>query len=151
MPLARLTDGETIGYEALVRWVREDGTVATPDKFLEVASRTGLITRIDETMLRLNMDMLTRLPAPQTIGVNISAATLASGNLVHVVTTELDRCGVDPTRLHLEVTETDLLHVTDGIRTTMQTLSDLGIDWWVDDFGTGYSSSHTCGTFRSTD
>jgi EAL domain-containing protein (putative c-di-GMP-specific phosphodiesterase class I) len=140
MPLAQLSDGEVIGYESLVRWVTDDGVVATPDTFLDVASRTGLITRIDERMVRLSIDLLTRLPEHHTVAVNIAAATLASGNLVHVVTTQLDAFGVDPTRLHLEVTETDLINVTEGVHRTMRSLADLGIDWWVDDFGTGYSS-----------
>jgi EAL domain-containing protein (putative c-di-GMP-specific phosphodiesterase class I) len=56
------------------------------------------------------------------------------------VTSALADAGVDAHRLHLEVTETALLQVTDTVRDTMEQLAGLGVAWWVDDFGTGFSS-----------
>lgn len=140
MPVSSLDDGEVEGYEALVRWVREDGSVLSPGDFLDVAERTGLILAIDRTILSQTFDVMAGLPAGLQFGVNVSAATLASGTLEQWLPSELQRTGVDPHRINLEVTETALLHVTDSVQQTMSVLSDLGIAWWVDDFGTGFSS-----------
>ena len=74
------------------------------------------------------------------LAVNVSAATLASDDFAAFVMAELARVGVDPARLHLEVTETSLLLVSDRIRVAMEELAAQGITWWVDDFGTGFSS-----------
>lgn len=140
MPVVRLEDYKACGYEALVRWVLDDGTVMPPDTFLHVAERSGLIIDIDRTVLRQACDALMRIDHEQHIAVNVSAATLQSGALEGLVHGEIQRTGIDPARLHLEVTETALIQVSDEIRDSMQRLARLGITWWVDDFGTGYSS-----------
>ena len=140
MPLATLADGVVLGYEALARWIHRDGTISTPDAFLDAAEHSSLILGIDRTILSQSLDHLPALPAGTSIAVNVSAATLSSGSLVEDITAELDRTGADPSRLHLEVTETALFEVTGAVQRTMRDLADLGISWWVDDFGTGFSS-----------
>ncbi len=52
----------------------------------------------------------------------------------------LEKSSIDPSRLHLEITETSLVHVTDKVQAAMRTLAARGVRWYVDDFGTGYSS-----------
>ena len=140
MPIADLVDGRVQGFEALVRWARPDGTVVGPDQFMHVAERTGLVLDVDRVILSQVLDLMGELPDEQHVAVNVSAATLSSGTLDEWVRAELLRTGVDPGRLHLEVTETSLFHVTQSIQETMRTLADLGVSWWVDDFGTGFSS-----------
>ncbi len=140
MPIVRLVDGTVLGYEVLVRWVHADGTVTGPADFLDVAERSGLIVDIDHEMLCRAIDLLHESSAIERLAVNVSAATLASGTLTAKVAEALDASGVDPRRLHLEVTETSLFEVTSGVRSTMQEIAGLGVAWWVDDFGTGYSS-----------
>ncbi len=70
----------------------------------------------------------------------MSAASLASPDLVDRVRDELHRSQADPLRLHLEVTETTVFDITAGVRETMAEIAALGASWWVDDFGTGFSS-----------
>jgi diguanylate cyclase (GGDEF)-like protein/PAS domain S-box-containing protein len=140
MPIVDLHDGRVVGYEALVRWLQDDGTVLEPDTFLRIAESTGAILAIDRAMLAQVVDLLVTLPVDQHAAVNMSAATLASGGLASLVTDELARAGAAPRRLHLEVTETALLRLTDSVRHNMEQLASLGISWWVDDFGTGFSS-----------
>lgn len=140
MPIAEIHHGTIVGYEALVRWVQANGDVVMPDKFLDLAERTGQIRAIDRAMLTGVISAMRRTPAHLHIAVNVSAATLATGGLDEWVRAELLRTGVEPARLHLEVTETALLKVSAGITGTMRALADMGVSWWVDDFGTGFSS-----------
>lgn len=140
MPVVRLEDNLLCGYEALVRWSRRDGTVVTPDQFLAVAERSHFIIDIDRLVLRQAVDTLGSINAELHIAVNVSAQTLHAGNVGAMVRGELERSGVDPRRLHLEVTETALLNVSDSVKHVMRELAKLGITWWLDDFGTGYSS-----------
>ncbi len=140
MPLARIVDREIVGFEALVRWEHEDSTVSPPSDFLPIAERAGLVMQIDEVMLDRVLDVLLGLPPNQHIALNVSAATLGSERLPDRVRDGLAQRGLDPRRLHLEVTETALLKVTDSVRSAMREIADLGVSWWVDDFGTGYSS-----------
>ena len=140
MPVVDLASGRVHGYESLVRWVQPDGTVVPPDDFLPIAERSDLILQIDRVMLARTLDALDHVGPDVHVAVNVSAATLRAGRLEECVRTELARTGVEPHRLHLEVTETDLLHLTDEIDSLMHNLAELGVTWWIDDFGTGFSS-----------
>ncbi|MBK9740829.1 MAG: EAL domain-containing protein [Actinobacteria bacterium] len=140
MPVVSLADGTVQGYEALARWILEDGSVRLPVDFLDVAERTGLVLAIDRIVLGLSLEAVTAMPVGTHVGVNVSAATLSSGTLVEWLRGELDRTGADATRVHLEVTETALFDVTDRVKETMASVAAIGISWWVDDFGTGFSS-----------
>jgi diguanylate cyclase (GGDEF)-like protein/PAS domain S-box-containing protein len=140
MPIADLTTGSIRGYEALVRLLAPDGAILTPDRFLPVAERTSLIHEIDRVVLSQSFDLLVRLPEPLHVAVNVSGSTLASGHLVEWVEDQLERAGTDPSRLHLEVTETALFELSEEVQRDICRLDTRGVRWWVDDFGTGYSS-----------
>ena len=139
-PVVALPSGETVGYEALVRWLREDGSVTSPADYFPVAEASGLVVEIDLTVLEQAVAALAKLPAPITIAVNASAASLANPDYARAVTGALARYGVDPARLHLEVVETTLVTLDGQVQSTIIELAELGIPWYVDDFGTGYSS-----------
>ncbi|MEI6620730.1 MAG: PAS domain S-box protein [Actinomycetes bacterium] len=139
-PVVTLTDGAVVGYEALVRWVRPDGSVVPPIDFLPVAERSNLIAELDRAVLMQSVSVLARLPDPLHIAVNVSASTLTGMGYAELVVEALAEFGADPSRLILEVTETALLVVTKPIRDAMGRLADFGIRWYADDFGTGYSS-----------
>lgn len=139
-PVTVLADGRTVGYEALVRWIRPDGSVVPPADFLDIAERSHQILQIDQVVLAKSVQAIAQLDPDLHVAVNVSAATLHAGHLEWSVRSALELAGVAPSRLHLEVTETALLHATSEVGRTMRALSELGITWWVDDFGTGYSS-----------
>ena len=140
MPVVDLESGELRGYEALARWVREDGSVDSPHEFLAVAESSGLVLDIDRSVLSQVVEALPSLPDDVHVAVNVSGISLTVGNVHEQVARLLASSGVDPHRLHLEVTETALVHVSDSVAGDMQALADLGVTWWVDDFGTGFSS-----------
>lgn len=140
MPIVAFDTGQVTGYEALARWVRPDGIEVPPSEFLPCAECRGLIARIDLLVLRQALAALSLLPPAHTMAVNVSAATLALPDYPQLVGAALRAAGVRPERLHLEVTETALLTVTNRIGQQIQELASSGVRWYVDDFGTGYSS-----------
>lgn len=140
MPIVNLGDGSLRGYEALVRWIRPDGSVAEPGSFLPAVQQGPLATSLDHAVLSRSIEALAHLPAPLTVAVNLCPASVGQEGLVEVVRELLQRAGAPASRLHLELTESALLTVSAGIRRTIEELAALGVSWYVDDFGTGYSS-----------
>lgn len=139
-PIVNLSDGSVAGYEALARWQQPDGTVLEPEQFLAAAECSHLITTIDRIVLRAALEAILEQGPHLVIATNVAAATLADRGFFDYVAGELDRTGIDPTRLGLEVTETSLVDVSQAVRVGMMRLAERGVTWWVDDFGTGYSS-----------
>jgi diguanylate cyclase (GGDEF)-like protein/PAS domain S-box-containing protein len=135
-PVVALTAGTVIGYEALVRWEHPDGSMEEPDSFIPFAERSDLVLPLDRAVLRDAVVLLARLDDDRHVAVNVSAQSLAAPDLLKV----LADAGVPPSRLHLEITETALVHVTDQVQAAMRALALEGVRWYVDDFGTGYSS-----------
>ncbi len=139
-PVVALPGGAVTGYEALVRWEHATGKLEEPATFLPTAERTDLVVPLDRAVLRDAVALLARLGDERYVAVNVSAQSLAAPDLVEHVLKVLADGGVDPHRLHLEITETSLVHVTDEVQAAMRALAAHGIRWYVDDFGTGYSS-----------
>ena len=139
-PIVRLADSGLVGYEALVRWVRPDGSIVEPAAFLPVAERSSLITEIDLAILERAVATLAAADDPLFVAVNVSAATLAEPDYADRVLELLTAAGLEPSRLHLEITETAVLRITAAVRASMDRLDAVGVRWYMDDFGTGYSS-----------
>ena len=140
-PITTIDDpGSVIGYEALVRWLRPDGTVVSPAEFLPVAERTALMPALDSVVLRSALGTLAVLQRPTHMSVNASSATLIQPDYADEVLAALAQFDIPGDRLHLEITETALLEVTDKVLADMRRLAAAGVQWYVDDFGTGYSS-----------
>jgi len=139
-PIVSLENRKIRGYEALARWRRGDDTFVYPDDFIPIAEHTGLIVELDQTILWQALTSAADLPPDTHMAVNVSAATLLHHSLLSQVTSALAHTRVNPTRLHLEVTETSLFQLTDEVLSAMLELREIGVTWWVDDFGTGYSS-----------
>ncbi len=140
MPIVDIHNATVVGYEALVRWVLPDGSLRMPADFLPMAEQTGLILTLDLSIMSQSIRAAALLPANVSVAINFSSMTIASTNFVSTVRAELDKYGVDPARIHMEVTETALVDVSQSLTTAMVALADVGIAWWVDDFGTGFSS-----------
>ncbi len=140
MPVVDLASAGLRGYEALVRWVQGDGSVAMPDTFLPTALRSNLAVEIDLRVLRRSIAALASLPADCFVAANVTPATLSHPDLADRVSQWLEEAAVLPERLHLEITETDLFTLSPAVRELIDRLAALGVRWWIDDFGTGFSS-----------
>ena len=133
------------GAEALLRWQHPVNGLISPADFIPFAEESGLIIPIGQWVLETACAQLAKwssVPelAHLTIAVNISALQLKKPNFVADVLATIDRNGVDPTRLKLELTESLVLDDVEDVITTMCSLKDRGILFSLDDFGTGYSS-----------
>jgi diguanylate cyclase (GGDEF)-like protein/PAS domain S-box-containing protein len=140
-PIVALADAHVVGHEALVRWMHPLPGLISPEAFLDVAEDTGLITTIGAQVLDQVCAMLAVRPdLPGPISVNVSAVQLVEPDWLSGFTDALQRHGVEPRRLVIEVTETAVLNLPDCARQALASVRALGIGIHVDDFGTGYSS-----------
>ena len=137
--------GRVTGAEALIRWVDEDGRFVSPAAFIPVAEETGLIVPIGQWVLDTACAQLAAWQAqPETralsISVNVSARQFHQPDFVDQVLACVDRHGVDPAGLKLELTESVILGDRDEAVARMAYLKARGLRFALDDFGTGYSS-----------
>ena len=139
-PVVRLSDARVEGFEALLRWTHPELGQVPPLDFVGIAEETGLIEDIGRWVISTALAELTSWPRRDlSIAVNVSARQLADPTLVDHVHEALDRFGVDPRLLTLEITESVLADDADSLAVVRQ-LRGLGVQVSVDDFGTGYSS-----------
>jgi diguanylate cyclase (GGDEF)-like protein/PAS domain S-box-containing protein len=145
-PIVDLKSGRPVGFEALARWVRPDGTITPPNDFIPIAEETGIIVPLGSHMLEQACRELRRWidAMPQFAGlwisVNASPLQLREPNYLATVAQALARSGLAGSQLHLEITETTIAGDLKTIGPILSGLRDLGVHISIDDFGTGYSS-----------
>jgi diguanylate cyclase (GGDEF)-like protein len=142
-PQVDLESAAVVGAEALVRWVRPDGTLIPPLDFIESAERGGAIKPLTLHVLRAALTARQAWLADGLavgMAVNLSARSLLDPDLVDDVQSALTDTGAAPEDLELEITESAIMADPDRARKTLARLGDLGIRLAIDDFGTGYSS-----------
>jgi diguanylate cyclase (GGDEF)-like protein/PAS domain S-box-containing protein len=144
-PTYMLDTGRLVGVEALVRWNHPDRGQIPPDAFIPIAEQTGLIHELGLFVLREACQQgrrwLDATPGvPLSIAVNISGKQLQRIGFTDEVREVLVQTGLPPSSLVLEMTESVLMHDTDGSSQALLELKEMGIRIAIDDFGTGYSS-----------
>jgi len=139
-PQLNLSKGDTIGYEALIRWKHPQRGLIPPTEFIPVAEETGMITPIGDWVLRRACTDASHLPGDCVVAVNISPVQFGSRDFVQRVRQIVSETGIDLARLELEVTETAMMQDRQRAAAILCELGDMGISVAVDDFGTGYSN-----------
>jgi diguanylate cyclase (GGDEF)-like protein len=139
-PLYEMADRRLIGFEALIRMTKEDGTLVPPLTFIPVAEDMRLIDRIGTWVLREACRIAMTWPDHLTVAVNLSPAQFTAGSVSEMVAAALKETGLAAHRLELEITETLLLGDSEAIMAELHTLKAMGVAIVMDDFGTGYSS-----------
>jgi EAL domain-containing protein (putative c-di-GMP-specific phosphodiesterase class I) len=145
-PIFELGSERLIGCEALVRWQHPDHGPIPPADFLPTAEKTGLIVAMGEDVLRTALGELAswreRSLAPEGLwlAVNLSGTQLMRRNVLQMTKAALDDAGIEPSALHLEITESMLLDDTEARVNVLHSLRALGTHLKIDDFGSGYSS-----------
>jgi diguanylate cyclase (GGDEF)-like protein/PAS domain S-box-containing protein len=136
--------GSMVGAEALVRWQHPGRGLLAPGDFIAVAEQSGLINELGAQLLDSAVAQAARWnagrAAPLAISVNLSARQLIDPNLTTVIQESLERHGLPPSQLTLEVTETALMTDIAAAIDILAALQATGAQISIDDFGTGYSS-----------
>lgn len=139
-PIVRVSDGRTIGTEALMRWNHPERGWVPPTDFVPIAEESGQIAALGEWALCEACAVARLLPEDVKMAVNVSPRQFETGDLVDVVRKALRTAEIPASRLELEVTESVLLTQTPANLRTLRELRKLGVTLVLDDFGTGYSS-----------
>ncbi len=128
------------GVEALLRWTHPvQGNIA-PVEFIPLAEETGLIVPIGRWVLEQACRDATQWPAAVRVAVNASLVQFSKGHVLHDVRAALEKSGLAPDRLEVEITESVLMQDQPQTLALMNDLRKLGVALAMDDFGTGYSS-----------
>jgi diguanylate cyclase (GGDEF)-like protein len=142
-PTFDLESERAIGVEALLRWRHPTRGVIAPDVFIPIAEESGLIVPIGRWVLEQACAQAARWHArghPLGMSVNVSGRQLDRDDLIDDVRAALDRSGLEPGALTLEITETTLMRDAEATTERLASLKRLGVRIAIDDFGTGYSS-----------
>ncbi len=128
-----------VGLEALVRWDHPKKGLLTPDLFIPIAEEAGLIHALGSWVLAEACRVSKKWP-DLTMAVNVSPVQFKAAGFVAAARSTVQRCGVHPRQIELEVTEGILLDDGEEVRAALHELRDAGFRIALDDFGTGYSS-----------
>lgn len=139
--------GEVVGAEALVRWRDPERGIVPSMKFIPLFEENGFITRLDEYVwdqaCRAMRSWIDEGNDPMPLSVNISRRDILARNLYEEFTGLVARYGLDPSLLHLEITETLFISDPEDMNRLVERLQAAGFHVELDDFGSGYSSLNT--------
>jgi len=143
-PIVSAIDGELLSIEALIRWRHPSMGVMPPATFIHIAEQTGQIVPIGEWVVDEACRMHTRwiesglgeIP----IAVNVSPIQFQRGGFADVVVASIQKYGMRPQFLQLELTETLVMTSSENSLDELRRLKEMGVSLSLDDFGTGYSS-----------
>jgi predicted signal transduction protein with EAL and GGDEF domain len=139
-PQVRIETGQTIGYEALLRWHHPRLGPISPAEFIPLAEATGLIVPIGDWALQTACRDAAAWDTELTVAVNVSPLQLRQSDLPERIQQALFASGLAPARLEIELTESLLLDDRDEALQVLRRIRALGVRLALDDFGTGYSS-----------
>jgi|SRR5271165_795339 len=145
-PVVQLDSGRIVSFEALLRWQHPTQGLISPYRFIEAAEDTGLLISIGHWLALQACRQLREWEInvasgqPVNITVNVSARQFADARLVNDIQDALRETGVDPSRLHLEMTESVAAADPRLTITVLSHLKHMGIGVILDDFGIGSSS-----------
>lgn len=132
------------GMEALLRWRHPERGLLLPGSFITIAEETGLIIAIGEWVLHEACRQVQHWHdaghSGLRVAVNLSARQLQNQNLLKQVQSAIDKSGITPQTLELEITESMLMTDPEAATALSHRLTDLGLRLAIDDFGSGYSS-----------
>ncbi|MDF0531263.1 bifunctional diguanylate cyclase/phosphodiesterase [Tsukamurella sp. 8F] len=149
-PIVHARSGTVAAYEALLRW-RDGDTIRGPEFFMDIAEDSGMIVDIGEwvfdTAARAAAEWGATRAVRTPVTVNVSARQLLDARLADRLARALDRHGLAPEAMWVELTETALIADTANAARVLSELAELGITICLDDFGVGYSALYHLSMF----
>jgi diguanylate cyclase (GGDEF)-like protein len=148
-PVIEVASGRITQVEALVRWQHPELGLVAPGAFIGVAEETGLIVDLGQWVLEESCRQMVAWSEQHAelagidLAVNVSGRQLRDPDFAALVARVLERTGLAPQRLCLEITETVIADQGAHVEMTLLELRQLGVQLAIDDFGTGYSSLAT--------
>jgi diguanylate cyclase (GGDEF)-like protein len=139
-PQIDLATGRVIGAEALSRWTDPALGIMSPADFVAAAEETGLIVELGAWVLETACREAATWPAHIRIAINVSPVQFELSDVAETIETALQRAGLDPRRLDIEITEGVFVRNASRVTETLEMIRAMGIGIALDDFGTGYSS-----------
>jgi len=138
-------NGVTVGVEALVRWIDPVKGVIPPGEFIPIAEESGLIIELGEWILHEALNQIKTWESDKDkelwrVSVNVSSKQFAAENFVEMLGEVLQKSGVSPSKIRLELTEGILIQNLNETLQKLHTIKSMGLSLSIDDFGTGYSS-----------
>lgn len=149
-PVVELNTCDISHYEVLIRMRGDEGQTITPDQFIPVAERMGLIHAIDLWVVENAIDFLAALPSYLShiaLAINLSGSAFQYPDLLQVIRDKLELTWVDAGRLTFEITETAAVDNFERTRDMIHKIRDLGCKFALDDFGAGFCSFNYLKTF----
>jgi EAL domain-containing protein (putative c-di-GMP-specific phosphodiesterase class I) len=143
-PRADGVTGKFCGMEALVRWQHPERGLVPPNLFIPVAEQSGLIIQLGEIVIEKTCEQIAQWREAglnsYSVSVNVSALQLKDKNLRHFLVDCMQRHGLTPCMLSIELTESTMLDEEGVASSELKRLRELGFHLLIDDFGTGQSS-----------
>jgi diguanylate cyclase (GGDEF)-like protein/PAS domain S-box-containing protein len=145
-PIVDLQTSCLVGFESLIRWNHPQLGLIYPDSFISIAEETGLIVPMTQLIAEQACSHLCHWQdqlqngLKLTMNINLSSKHFLSPTLLDDIKEILNKTGMPPEQLKLEITETALMEDADETIRLVHRLKDLGLKLVIDDFGTGYSS-----------
>ena len=142
-PIVDIHTESIVGFEALARWIKQDGTIVQPDDFIPLAEEIGLIIDIGSHLI--NSSAMQTAAWVNRFGkiftsVNFSSRQFKQNDLANDVLKALKNAGLKPCYFEMEITESILMNNSSDSMNLLSLLIDQGMGIAIDDFGTGYSS-----------
>lgn len=139
-PIVDIATEQVKAFEALARWESPVLGAVSPERFIPVAERAGLIRGVTRALLKKALTAAAEWPAEVQISFNLSAQDLSDAENLVLLIAQINRSYVDPKRIIFEITETSVSQDFQKAQAAVQTFKALGVRISLDDFGTGYSS-----------
>ncbi|MEM1115537.1 MAG: EAL domain-containing protein [Bacteroidota bacterium] len=145
-PIVRLGDGHLVGFEALLRWNHPELGLISPGEFVPIAEESGQADELDAWVFDEGCRQMRAWqdaaggPLPFTLSINASGGGLNRPLSADLMLKTVDRHGLAPDRVQLEITENVFIDDPDAVSQVLRQLRERGVRIALDDFGTGYSS-----------
>ena len=139
-PRVDIARWEVVGAEVLLRWQHPELGRVAPDEFIRIAEDAGLIADIGLWVLGRACAHAAQMPHPIVVSVNVSPAQLLREDFARQALHLIERSGLAPERLEIEVTESLFMDNSPQALANLHALREVGVRIALDDFGTGYSS-----------
>lgn len=141
-PVVQMSDGYVAHYETLLRMKGLGGELLSPEKFIPVAERMGLIHHIDLWVVSHTIDYISKLPKGNediSFTINLSSHALQGDYLFPVLKQKLESTWISPSRITFEITETAAVIDFEKTRNMVSKIRAMGCRFALDDFGAGFS------------